>query len=106
VTSIGRFRIESRREDEEKTMETAQGQKLTSPNAPFPMTLTVLKSLKPIFVLRSLKNCDCVRVCFLISRSWRSSGTPTRDLSSSAPLNNVAPSSSSRQKVNAPKTSK
>ena len=54
------------------------------------MTLTVLKSLKPIFVRRSLKNCDCVRVCLLISRSWRSSGTPARDLSSSAPLSNVA----------------
>ena len=85
-------------EDEEKTKATAQGPKLTSPNAPFPMTLTVLKSLKPIFVLRSLKNCDCVRVCFLISRNWRSSGTPARDLSSSAPLNNAAPSSPSQSK--------
>jgi hypothetical protein len=59
---------------------------LTSPNAPLPITLTVLKSRKPIFVRRSLKNCDCVRVCLLISRIRRSSGTPARDLSSSAPL--------------------
>ena len=59
---------------------------LTSPNAPLPITLTVLKSRKPIFVRRSLKNCDWVRVCLLISRIRRSSGTPARDLSSSAPL--------------------
>src|SRR5229473_4571312 len=59
---------------------------LTSPNAPLPMTLTVLKSRSPIFVRRSLKNCDWVRVCLLISRIRRSSGTPARDLSSSAPL--------------------
>lgn len=62
---------------------------LTSPNAPLPMTLTVLKSLKPIFVRRSLKNCDCVRICLLISRSRRSSGTPASDLSSSAPLHST-----------------
>lgn len=59
---------------------------LTSPKAPLPITLTVLKSRKPIFVRRSLKNCDWVRVCLLISRIRRSSGTPARDLSSSAPL--------------------
>src|SRR5487761_1447793 len=53
------------------------------------MTLTVLKSRKPIFVLRSLKNCDCVRICLLISRSRRSSGTPASDLSSSAPLHSA-----------------
>jgi hypothetical protein len=68
---------------------------LTSPNAPLPITLTVLKSRKPIFVRRSLKNCDCVRVCLLISRIPRSSVTPARDLSSSAPLQSIICSSSS-----------
>ena len=75
--------------EERRIRERTPGQKLTSPNAPLPMTLTVLKSLKPIFVRRSLKNWDCVRVCLLISRSWRSSGTPMSDLSSSAPLYNA-----------------
>ena len=60
--------------------------RLTSPNAPLPITLTVLKSRKPIFVRRSLRNCDCVRVCLLTSRARRSSGIPARDFSSSAPL--------------------
>jgi len=72
---------------------------------PFLVTLTVMKSLRPIFILRSLKNCDCVLGCFLISGSWRSSGKPVRDLSSSLPLNNVVPSSS-RQKQKTPKTSR
>ena len=65
-------------------------------------TAQVLKSLKlnPNFVLRSLNSCDCVRVCLLTSRSWRSSGTPARDLPSSTTLNNATPSSSSREKNN------
>ena len=52
-----------------------------------------------------LKNCDCVLGCFLISGSWRSSGKPARDLSSSLPLNNAV-LSLSWQKQNTPKTSR
>ena len=73
---------------------------LTSPNAPLPITLTVLKSRKPIFVRRSLKNCDCVRVCLLISRIRRSSGTPARDLSSSAPLQHTTIQLQHRAEIN------
>jgi hypothetical protein len=73
---------------------------LTSPNAPLPITLTVLKSRKPIFVRRSLKNCDWVRVCLLISRIRRSSGKPARDLSSSAPLEHTAIRLQHRAEIN------
>jgi hypothetical protein len=47
---------------------------LTSPNAPFPMTLTVRKSDKRILVLRSLRCCDSSLRYLRISRSLASPG--------------------------------
>ena len=47
---------------------------LTSPNAPFPMTLTVRKSDKRILVLRSLRCCDSSLRYLRISRSLASLG--------------------------------
>ena len=58
----------------------------TSPNAPFPITLTVLKSPSPIFVRRKRRNWLCVLVCLRASRAALSSGSPASRRSSSWPL--------------------